>query len=371
MTDVVHVYKDFPPVLGGIENHIAVLGRFLSRRGLEVDVVCARHRGLPAIEERDGVRVERCRSLTTIASTPLPPGLPLALRRSPARIVHLHYPWPPGELAWLLGGRRRPLVVSVHCEVVRYPLLARALEPITRRVFRAAGVILVASRAIAELPLLAAHRSKIRIVPYGIDVEVFRPAEGADDPIPEVPHPRLVFVGRLRHYKGLTVLAAALTRLPTAQLVVVGTGPEHAAFVRALHEAGCRDRAHLLGEVPEATLIRVLQHADAAVMPSTSKAEAFGIAVVEAQSCGVPAVVTDVGTGTVATVIDGKSGRVVAPRDVDGLAAAVAWCFAAEGREEKRRAARQRALECFDAARMAADIHALYSALEGRTPLPR
>lgn len=51
MTDVVHVYKDFPPVFGGIENHIATLGRALVARGLGVDVLCSRHAGLAAVEE--------------------------------------------------------------------------------------------------------------------------------------------------------------------------------------------------------------------------------------------------------------------------------------------------------------------------------
>jgi rhamnosyl/mannosyltransferase len=363
MIDVVHVYKDFPPVLGGIENHIAILGRFLARRGVEVHVLCSRHRGFPASEDRDGVRVERCCSPLTLASTPLPPGLPLALSTNRARIVHLHYPWPPGEVAWLIGGRRRPLVVSVHCEVVRYPRLARALRPMTDRVLNDAAVILVATRSMGEIPLLARHRNKVRLVPYGIDVLAFRPGDGEGDPLPDVPHPRLVFVGRLRHYKGLPVLAAALSRLPAVQLVVVGEGPERHAFEIALRQAGCRDRTRLLGEVGEERLVRVLQHADAAVLPSTSNAEAFGIAIAEAQSCGIPAVVTDVGTGTVETVADGSSGRVVAPHDAEALATGIAWCLATEGREQKRRFAREHALQRFDATRMAASIHALYDSV--------
>lgn len=356
--DVVHVYKDFPPVFGGIENHVATLSRSLAERGLRVGVLCSRHGGQAGVEEVDGVRVRRCRSALTLASTPLPPSLPWRLRRDPARIVHLHYPWPPAEVAWLLGGRGRPLVVTVHCEVVRYPGLARVLSPLTQRVLGAARSILVTSDQMAAAPLLSRHVNRVRVVPCGVDLEHFRPGE-RDNAAP----PNVAFVGRLRHYKGLPVLAAAMARLPGCRLVVVGDGPERSSFEAALRAAGCRDRAQFLGEVDSAQLVRVLQSADAAVLPSTSRAEAFGVAIVEAQACGVPAVVTDVGTGTTRTVVDGHSGRVVPPGDAEALAAALAWCIAPDGRAERRTAARRHVEANFSAAGMAAAIHQIYERL--------
>jgi rhamnosyl/mannosyltransferase len=353
MTDVVHVYKDFPPIFGGIENHVATLGRALAERGLRVDVLCTRRAGTAAVEEIDGMRIERCCSVMTLASTPLPPALPWRLRVNPSRIVHLHYPWPPAEVAWLVGGRGRPLVVTVHCEVVRYPRLSRLLSPLTERVFAAAGRIVVTSAAMASLPMLSRHAGKIRIVPCGVDLQTFQPGRG-DDPFPHLPRPRIVFVGRLRRYKGLPVLAAALARLPQAHLIVVGDGLERTSFESALRSAGCRARAHFTAEVSTATLARILQHADAAVLPSTSRAEAFGVAIVEAQACGVPAVVTDVGTGTVDTVIDGHSGRVVPPGDVEALAQGLDWCLSPAGALDRRAAARAHAEAKFSAADMAA-----------------
>ena len=360
MSDVVHVYKDFPPVFGGIENHIATLARAQAERGLEVDVLCSGPPGLDPGDDLGAIRVHRCRAWSTLASTPLPPGLPLALRRSDARLIHLHYPWPPAEAAWLVAGRGRPLVVTVHCEVVRYPRLAQWIGPLTQRVLGAASAIVVTSEAMRRTPILAPHADRVRVVPCGLDLTRFRPAD-SEDPVATVPHPRIVFVGRLRHYKGLPALAGLLQRLPSAHLVVVGDGPERAAFESALDLAGCRDRAHLLGDVVGEVLVRVLQHADVAVLPSTSRAEALGISIVEAQSCGVPAVVTDVGTGTTTTVADGQSGRIVPPGDVDAFAAAVAWCLAPEGAGARRRAARQHAERHFSAARMAERIDDVYA----------
>ena len=64
----------------------------------------------------DGVRVQRVARFATLRSTPISPGLVMSARRCPADIVHLHFPHPPGELAWLLRGCRPPAVISYHAE---------------------------------------------------------------------------------------------------------------------------------------------------------------------------------------------------------------------------------------------------------------
>jgi rhamnosyl/mannosyltransferase len=364
----VHVYKDALPVRGGIEGHVDTLTRLLVERGVRAEILCSRVRGTPAHEERAGVRIRRCTAPLRLASTPLPPALPWALRRSSADVVHLHYPWPPGEVAWLLGGRRRPLVVSIHCEVLRYPRLARRLAPLTERVLARAARILVSGPEMARIPLLADQTDRVRIVPYGVELDRFRPDPAAEDPLPGIPRPRIVFVGRLRHYKGLPVLASALARLPDAHLVVVGEGPERGEFERSLRATGCEERTHLLGEVDDAQLVRVLQTSDAAVLPSDSPAEAFGLSMAEAQACGVPAVTTDVGTGTAQTVADTVSGRVVRAGDDAALAEALAWCLDPARAAASGAAARAHAEAHLCARRMAAQVHTVYEEVTREAP---
>jgi rhamnosyl/mannosyltransferase len=296
----------------------------------------------------------------TLASTPLPPSLPGALRRSSADIVHLHYPWPPNEVAYLLGGRARPLVITVHCEVIRQPRLARLLSPLTQRVFAAASRILVTGSFMREARFLERHRERVEVVPLGVDTDFFSPEPLGRNPVPEIPHPRIFFVGRMRHYKGLPVLARALAKLPDVRLIVAGNGPERPTFEAALRDAGCRDRALLVGDVDDDRLRRFYQHADAAVLCSTSNAEAFGLTTAEAQSCGVPAVTTEVGTGTAQTVADGVSGRVVPPNDADALAGAIRWCLDADRAPALRKAARAHAMEKLCARRMTEAVAKVY-----------
>lgn len=360
MLSAVHLYKDFPPVRGGIEGHVGLLTAQLASRGVATTVLCSRLADQPKRELRNGVDIQRCTAPVEILSTPLPPGLPLALRRCPADLVHLHSPWPPAELAYWLAGRRRPLVVSVHCEAVRYPGVAALVSPLTQRVLGTARAIVVGSEPLAEIAALARHRDRVVVLPYGVDLEHFRPDPHTPDPLPAVARPRVLFVGRLRHYKGLDVIAAALAQLPDVRLVVIGDGPSRTDFERALAAYGCADRAHLLGEIDDAALVRQFQHADAAVLASTSRAEAFGLSIAEAQACGVPAVTTELGTGTARTVDAGRSGRVVAPRDPRALADALRWCLRAEGRAERRAAARDHAERSLGATAMADRTLALY-----------
>jgi len=365
---VLHVYKGYPPVRGGIEGHVDLLTRLLVERGVTAEVLCAQARGAARQETRHGVYVRRCAAPLTVAATPLPPGLPWAVRRSRADIIHLHLPWPPGEVAWWLGGGARPLVVTVHCEAVRQARLVHLLAPLTQRVLAAAGRILVTGAFMREAPFLDAHRSRVQVVPLGVDLDYFRPNPSGADPLPHVAHPRVIFVGRLRHYKGLPVLAAALARLSTAHLVVVGEGSERQKLEAALRARGCRGRAHLLGEVSDDLLLQLMQTADAAVLPSTSKAEAFGVAIAEAQSCGVPAVTTNVGTGTAQTVADNISGRVVPPNDPVALADALAWCLDPAHARARGAAARAHAEATLCARRMADTIHRIYDELRPRPP---
>ena len=95
---------------------------------------------------------------------------------------------------------------------------------------------------------------------------------------------------------------------------------------------------------------------------------AFGLTTAEAQSCGVPAVTTEVGTGTAQTVADGVSGRVVAPNDPEALAEAIRWCLDASRAPSLRRAARAHALEKLCARRMADAVLKVYERAMAESP---
>jgi rhamnosyl/mannosyltransferase len=218
-----------------------------------------------------------------------------------------------------------------------------------------------------DVPALAAFRDKVVVIPYGLDPT---PYALLDPPTPAVDGPRrptLLFVGRLVAYKGVDVLLRAMVGVP-ASLVLVGDGPLRRTLEALAHELGVEDRVRFAGRVADVERLEWYGRADAVVLPSVSRQEAFGMVQVEAMLSGRPVVSTSLPTGVPWVNRHGETGLVVPPGDVDALRGAlVAISSDREARRRLGRAARAHALEHFTAARMCASFDALCRAVAGET----
>lgn len=317
---ILHVYKDYYPVLGGIENHVRVLAEAQAAAGHQVIVSACAVGPRSIIEDTRGVRVVKSGRVATVASMPISLSQPVAIARLRPDLIHVQSPYPLGETAAAAFGRGAPLVISYQADVVRQKGLLRFYGPIMRRVLRRADRILANCQQYVDTsPWLAPVRDKITVVPLGVDTRRFSPgATGTGGS-----ECRLLFAGRLRYYKGLDGLLRALALLPGAELDVCGVGPMMAEWQRLAGELGVADRAHFLGEVEDAALPDLYRRAGIFVLPANSRAEAYGTVLVEAMACGVPCVTTEVGTGTSWVVQDGVTGLVVPAGDHEALAAAL------------------------------------------------
>src|SRR5262245_54548368 len=114
---ILHVYKDYYPVVGGIENHLRGLAEAQAARGHDVTVLVTSRDRHSHVEQAGGVRVIFAARLANVASTPLSLALFAALSRERPHIAHLHVPYPIGELAQALAGRARHTVLSYHSDV--------------------------------------------------------------------------------------------------------------------------------------------------------------------------------------------------------------------------------------------------------------
>lgn len=359
---ILHVYKDYPPVMGGIEGHLHMLAAAQAARGHDVTVLVTAPTGPTRTTIEDGVRVIRARRLATLASTPISPALWRALRRQPAEVVHLHSPYPIGELAWLAGGRR-PMVLTYHSDVVRQRLLGRIWSPWLRRVLRRADRILATSpRYVDSSAFLSPLRSRVRVVPLGIDPARFEALDREAARARYGAGPNLVFVGRLRYYKGLSTLIEALPWLPRARLLVAGTGPMGDAWRSLAERLGVDDRIDWLGDVSDADLPTVYAAGDVFVLPAVARSEAFGIVLLEAMAAGLPCVSTELGTGTSWVNQEGVTGRVLPPNAPAKLAKALGELLADDAlRERMGRSARARVASEFTAERLVERVLQVYA----------
>jgi len=365
---VVHVYKDYYPVLGGIENHLRVLAEEQARRSHRVSVLAAspgRHRIDRTVR---GVRTILVPRLGTVCSTPISLGFLTTLPRLDADVVHLHFPHPPGEIAQLFARPRRPTVVTYHSDVVRQRRLVRLYHPLLRRVLDGAARIIATSPQYARSSAqLNARPDKCRVVPLGIDVERF---SGQPEAARRAARERwgiapgalvAVFVGRLRYYKGLDHLLNAVARLATLHLLLVGDGPLAGWCRQRVAALGIRDRVTMTGDVLDEDLPGCYLAGDLFVLPSTLRAEAFGTTILEAMASALPVVTTEIQTGTSWVNQHGTTGFVVPPGDPDALAAAIESLGRDEGlRRTMGTAGRARALEHFRTETMADGVERVY-----------
>ena len=324
---LLHVFKDYWPTPGGVERTIRALVRGCAD-AYDCTVLVNAAGSRTTVEYQDGATVIRAGTLGRVAMTPLSPSFLLALRRARADLVHLHFPNPPGELGYLALTPRTPMVLSYHNELVRPAWAVPLYRPWLRRTLRAARRVLVGDeRTLAASPDLPAVRGRCTIVPYGVDLARLRPTDevralaarlrdGARGLV-------VLFVGRFRYYKGLDVLVRAMKRID-GTLLLVGGGPEEPRLRGLVRALGLADRVRFSGVVPERRLAAYYYAADVFVLPSTSRGESFGLAMAEAQACGVPTVCTELGTATSVVNRHGETGLVVRPGSVEALAEALA-----------------------------------------------
>jgi len=325
---VLHIYKDYyPPVVGGIEKHLNLLCTALSDN-YSVRVLVANSGGHGTlIETLDGVQITRASQWGRPGGTPFCPTFPLWMRRLRGDILHFQCPHPTGDLSYFLGRPRGRVVVTYQCDVVRQARLLWFYKPFFRWFLRRADVILPTSPALIEnSPFLRPVAGKCIAVPMGIPLEQYEKTPEIESRAAAIraahERPIVLFVGQLRYYKGLHILLQTW-RDVEADLVIVGEGREHARLAAQAERLGIDEQVHFVGERVGDDLVAFYHAADVFCLPSHLKAEAFGLAQVEAMACGLPVVSCRLGTGVEWVNQDGVTGYVVPPGAPEKLAGAI------------------------------------------------
>ncbi|MFY9553125.1 MAG: glycosyltransferase [Blastocatellia bacterium] len=321
---VLHVGKFYPPHMGGMETHLQALCEKL-KDTIDVGVVVANDGRRTQRESVDGVSVTRAGTLLNLAAAPICPAMVSKIRNSNSDIVHIHLPNPAAILSYLASGHRGLLVLTYHSDIVRQQMLARGFQPILDKALRrSAAVIATSPNYVDSSPVLAAHRARCSVIPYGIPHERFLQCDGgAVARIHEQYGPRIIVsVGRLIYYKGFEYLIRAMSRVD-ARLLIIGEGPLRGRLERQARESGVMDRVAFLGEISNENIAPYYHAAEVFVLASVARSEAFGIVQLEAMACGKPVVNTRLNSGVPFVSLDRVTGLTVAPADSDALAHAI------------------------------------------------
>jgi glycosyltransferase involved in cell wall biosynthesis len=319
--------------LGGAERVLVNLARAAPAAGFAFSVVALSPEGdglsaMTPMLTAAGIHTSFL-GISRLADPRAVPRIAQAIRQSNCDIVHAHLDQASTLVPPAAALARRPAVCTLH--TVPRPLVGR--EAVKERLSismasRAAAVLFVSQASLEGFATVTKRRPNWLVVPNGVDLTEFSPADAilpADIPVP-VGAPVATFVGVLRDQKGQSTAVAAwpevLSRFPQARLLLVGTGS---------HEAGLRAQAAASGVADHVILTGGRDDVPAIIRASTlvvlsSEGEALPTVLIEAAGCGRAVVATSVG-GIPDVVVDGETGLLVPPGDVRALGDAIIRLF--------------------------------------------
>lgn len=255
-------------------------------------------------------------------------------RTMPISVITTQVPYDEAWLA-LVAGRWYgvPVIGQIHSEL----FAEQPPAPAAKRVLRAlrgwvtcrtlaafAAVRTVSSESRTSIARFAAT-VPLTIIPVPVSMVKLHMRVGAS---PDK-DPLVIFVGRLAPEKDLStwlkVARAVSQRHPDTRFQLIGDGPERARLEQEAVALGLRDVVSFEGFMPNSRLREV--YARATVLLLTSRSEGFGRVLVEAASQGTPSVSTSL-SGPRDVVINGVTGFLHEPGDVDGLARSVSTLLA-------------------------------------------
>jgi glycosyltransferase involved in cell wall biosynthesis len=241
-------------------------------------------------------------------------------------VVNAHF-LTPYFIHLIIAGRLLgvPVVVSVHgADVDSYASSTLLERLLYRLIMRGANRIVACSKALAEQTIEAFPSVKLKVTYVHNGVDLSRYAR-IPPPCPAAAsQPFILCVSRHVRKKGIDTLLAAFAQISSdardLSLVLVGSGPllgEHKALARRLM---IDDRVAFMGELPHTEVAAFFAACALVVLPS--RAEPFGIVLLEAAYYGKPIVATAVG-GIPEIIANGTNGVLVEADDRAGMAAQI------------------------------------------------
>ena len=323
---ILEVNKFFSPHIGGIETLVEQRARaFAKREDAEVKVLVCQERGRGETKTIDGAQVIYCSSLGTYFSCPVSLEFFSKFRQLSkwADVVEVHTPFPLGDAAVLLSRCKCRVVIAWHSDVIKQKLLLQFYKPLLKAFLKRADAIIVATKGhIDGSSFLPEFREKCRVIPYPFERERYLAAKTRPiltGRLHDKHRVKVLFVGRLVYYKGVSYLLEAFRQVRGCELFICGTG----ALEDELKAQAQGLPVHFLGRLSDADLKSAFADCDFLVLPSVENSEAFGIVQQEAMVYGKPVINTSLPTGVPYVSEHGKTGLTVPPKNAKALANAI------------------------------------------------
>jgi rhamnosyl/mannosyltransferase len=324
---VLNIVKFYHPSVGGMETYVRQLCSGMPKHGIDPSVLTFNHvaRIKTAWEKVDEIPIRRVMCQVKLFSQPVSSSFESEMRHliSEVDLVHLHSPFPNAEILYKYISK--PLVVTWCADPAntRWAKLFLLFRPSLIRVLEMARkIVLIGPNLLEHSPTLQPYKQKCDVIPLA-----YSPVRKTE-PVSTVRkfnqgRATILFVGKLRKYKGVKFLIRALQYLPDVRLRIVGSGEELSNLKRLTSKLGIDSRVTFLGNIPNEHIPVEYKNADIFVLPSIDGSEAFGIVQAEAMSYGLPVINTDLPSSVPFVSINEVTGITIPPGDPVALASAI------------------------------------------------
>ena len=274
-------------------------------------------------------------------------------------IIHAHYATSYGIVGVFTNFH--PFIISVWgSDVIDFPKKSVFRKWVLTFILNRADYITATSRMLTvEVRKFLKKGQLIYTIPFGVNVKNFTSkAEKSGDVL------TIGIVKALEEKYGIPYLIQAFARCEkkyqNIRLLIVGSGIMENDLKRYCRELSVNSKVEFAGSVLNDQIPDFLNRMDVFVMPSILESETFGVAVVEAASCGIPVIASNIG-GLPEVVVHQKTGFLFTPKNVDELSNYMETLIKDENlRIQMGKAARQFVLENYDWQKNASKMNELY-----------
>ena len=237
-------------------------------------------------------------------------------------IINVHYATSYGA-TMALSGIKNYILSVWGSDIYDFPNRSFLHRSLLKFSLRRAAYLFSTSKAMADEASKFTDKD-FKITPFGIDMDLFNP----DKRNRQSDRPFIIgAVKALTDVYGIEYILKAASILKNEDpemdflIRISGDGPKGTELKQLTADLGLEDITTFLGRIPQEKAADEWANMDVAINPSVSY-ESFGVAVIEAQACGTPVIVTDV-AGLLETTLPGVTSMVVPKKDEKAIAEAI------------------------------------------------
>tara|TARA_Y100001935_G_scaffold137463_1_gene113761 strand:- start:6733 stop:7827 length:1095 start_codon:yes stop_codon:yes gene_type:complete len=259
-------------------------------------------------------------------------------------IIHAHYASSYGVLAFI--SRFRPFILSVWgSDIYDFPSRSRLNKFLLKIIIKSANVVCSTSIAMKEIIKKEFSRNDIELVPFGVDTNFFKPDQK------EKKNFLVGTIKSIEKHNGISCLLDAAKIIicdmkEEIDFMIVGDGSLKEEMIQKVDELGLNEKISFKGFVQHDKIVDYFNRLS--IFIAVSERESFGVSVIEAASCEIPSITSNIG-GLIEVNLHNKTGFVVNVDDAKDLAKNILKLY----KDEKMRLkfgnfARQRVLNEFN-----------------------